>query len=242
MDRRNIFINKNILFKNSGNRLLNNFKMGYYMSNIFEDNGLVLYWDNFIDTFNILKQLYDEHGKLFILTDIRGNDKDDLLELGEDTYSYMTEIQEEASIIYSPKEAKFDILEIYNYGDNGNFALIGNINENMLLIIAFLITMCSDEIIFIFSNEPKREWLHDYLNTMCDKENPNPCYIATLYHWHTIIHQFHFSLCNILPDWDWSSNLLIVSKDQQLFHKFMYNKKHKYNWKKLKMTMFPMDD
>ena len=260
MDRRNIFINKNILFKNSGNRLLNNFKMGYYMSNIFEDNGLVLYWDDFINTFDILKQLYDEHGKLYIVVDLgAGDDKDVLIELGEETYFFMTEVLHEASMKYSPKEAKFDILEIYNYKNNSNFAflenvneifyrdssnfaLLGNVNENMLLIVAYLISCLSEELVLIFSNEPNREWLHDYLKTICDYENPSPYYADILYHWHTIIHQFHFCLFNQLPDWDSSSNLLIVSKDQQLFHKFMFDKKHKFYWKKLKMSMFPMND
>ena len=212
------------------------------MSNIFEDKGLVLYCGDFMETFNILKKLYDEHGELYILTDIRGNDKDGLMELGEETYFFMTEILHEASIIYSPKEAKFDILEIYNYGNDGKFALLGNINENMLLIIAYLIIWCSDEIFFIFSNEPKQEWLHDYIGAINKTPDPNQYCIVTLYYWHTIVQQFHFCLFNMLPDWDWSSNLLIVSKDQKLFNKFMYNKNRKYSWKKLKMSMFPMNN
>ena len=208
------------------------------MSNIFEDNGLVLYWDDFINTFDILKQLYDEHGNLYMLISISGDDdKNCLMEWVKFLYEYLNETHDEICMMYSLKEPKFDILGIYKYGYDGNFALMGNIDENFLWIIAQLL-YSNNEYILIFSNEPEDDWLHDYIEAMSKYEFS----LVTLYYWQTIVQHFHFSFFNTLPDWDCDSNTLLISKDQKLFNKFMYNKNRKYSWKKLKMNMFPMDD
>jgi hypothetical protein len=133
---------------------------------------------------------------------------------------------------------EFNIISEFNFGWDGKWCLVNNINTSALFVLASLLNSNNASMIFL-SGAPDMDWLGAFLKSEAALGSMNGFSIQTLEEWSYFENNFKFSFFNMLPDWDCDSNSLLISRDQKLRSVLMEDENWKSEWRVADIGMFP---
>ena len=202
---------------------------------LIESTGLIWHKRRAYAAYFVMKALYQESKKLCILL---GTAKHSLLANAYSGHDYIIMWFPEFKDLISPDKPDYEIVQKFNYGQNGEYTLISSVNDSMLLSIALAFCSALPWHTFLFSDLPDNTWLEKYLQDLYQSNNLTS---VTLKHWQTLLNNFKFSSFALLPDWDIFADILLISKNEKLFNTLMAIEPNLNLWKSVTMDMFAPD-